>query len=285
MNDTKNYLKLIQLALSEDIGSGDITTSALKLNSKKGQAVVVAKASGIISGLEPFMQVYKTISPAITFTIHKHNGSFVVPGDVIIRLKGPLGAILTGERTAMNLLSHLSGVSTLTKSIVDAVKGYPVKILDTRKTMPGMRLLQKMAVKNGGASNHRMGLFDMYLIKENHIEAAGGLEEALKKVITHRKKTRAKIEIEVKNLDELQTALKYRPDYILLDNFALSMMKKAVKIARAINPKVILEASGNVNLNTVRKIASTGVDRISIGKITHSAPVLDLSLKVVESTS
>jgi nicotinate-nucleotide pyrophosphorylase (carboxylating) len=282
MNNKKDYRRLIQLALSEDIGSGDITTEALVLNKKKGQAVVVAKASGIVSGLDPFMQAYKVVSPAITFSIFKQDGSLVVPGDIIIRIKGPLGAILTGERTAMNIISHLSGVATMTQKIVKAIDGYPAKILDTRKTMPGMRIFQKKAVRDGGAANHRMGLYDMYLIKENHIEAAGGIEEALGLVMAHRKKTKAKIEIEVKNLVELKKVLKYKVDYILLDNFSIGLLMKAVKIAKDINPDVILEASGNVDLKTVRKIAATGVDRISVGRITHSAPVLDLSLKVVE---
>jgi nicotinate-nucleotide pyrophosphorylase (carboxylating) len=273
---------IIQLALTEDIGKGDITTQALLLKNIKGKAVVIAKATGVISGLSAFMSVYKAISPAISFNILKQNASRVVPGDEVLLLKGPLGAILTGERTAMNFLGHLSGVATLTAQMVEAIKDYPVKLLDTRKTMPGLRRLEKEAVKDGGGTNHRLGLFDMYLIKENHIEAAGGLEKALGLVKTHQKRTRAKIEVEVKNLDELKLALEYKPNYILLDNFSIPMLRKGVRLAKRIDPGVILEASGNVSPETVHRIAAAGVDRISVGKITHSAPVLDLSLKVIE---
>jgi nicotinate-nucleotide pyrophosphorylase (carboxylating) len=274
--------KLIELALAEDIGAGDITTQALKLKGKRGKAAVTAKSPGIISGISAFKWAYEFVSPTITFTILKRNGSAVVPGDKILYLNGPLDAILTGERTAMNFLCHLSGVATLTHSMVETIKGYPAKLLDTRKTMPGLRRLEKQAVKDGGGTNHRFGLYDMYLIKENHIAAVGGLESALQLVCTHQKRTKAKIEVEVKNLDELTSALRYKPDYILLDNFPLPLLKKGVRLAKGINPRVILEASGNVAPETIKKIAATGVDRISVGKITHSAPVLDLSLKVVE---
>jgi nicotinate-nucleotide pyrophosphorylase (carboxylating) len=280
MDNSKSEMKLIRLALAEDIGTGDITTAALNLANRHGQAVVFAKADGVISGTKQFAQVYECLSSEVKVKRIMRDGQAVASGDKILELKGPLGAILAGERTAMNIISHLSGVATLTASIVAEVKNLPVKILDTRKTMPGMRRWEKQAVKHGGAANHRLGLFDMYLIKENHIAAAEGLEEALRKVAEHKKRTHAKIEIEVKNFDELQIALNHRVDYILLDNFTLSMLKKAVAIARGRG--AILEASGNVDQSNVRKIALTGVDRISIGKITHSAPVLDLSMKVVE---
>jgi len=274
--------KMIQLALREDVGRGDITSRAVKLKGKKGIAIVVAKQSGVISGIDTFTRVYKSLSPAVSFHIYKRNGSTVVPGNLIIKIKGPLDVILTGERTAMNFLSHLSGVATATREIVETIKDYQVKILDTRKTHPGLRLLQKRAVRDGGGANHRIGLYDMYLIKENHIEAAGSLEKALEMVLADKKKSGAKVEVEVKNFDELKRALKYKPDFILLDNFTIPMLRRAVKIAAMIDPRAILEASGNVSLRTVKKIAATGVHRISIGKITHSAPVLDLSLKVVD---
>ena len=275
-------LKLIKMALSEDLGKGDITTDALHLRGRKGQAFVVSKANGVISGLAPFEKTFKLLSKSISFKIYKPDGATVVPGDIIIELKGPLDAILTGERTAMNFLCQLSGVATLTRKFANAIKDYPARLLDTRKTTPGMRLWQKKAVKDGKAINHRLGLFDMYLIKENHIAAAGGLAIALDNVARHQSKTGAKIEVEVKNFNELKTALLYKPDYILLDNFSNAMLRKGVEFAKKIHSKVLLEASGNVNLKTVRKIASTGVDRISVGNITHSSPVLDLSLKVRE---
>ena len=270
--------------MAEDVGSGDITTRALNLRGRKGQAFVMAKANGVISGLAPFMMTFKALSNNISFKIYKPDGTAVVPGDKIIELKGPLEAILTGERTGMNLLCQLSGVATLTRKFADKIEDLPAKLLDTRKTAPGMRLWQKKAVKDGGAENHRFGLYDMYLIKENHIASAGGLEQALEKVARHRSKTKAKIEVEVKNLDELKTALTFKPDFILLDNFTIPMLRKSVKFAKKVNSKALLEASGNVNLKTVRRIASTGVDRISVGAITHSAPVLDLSLKIREIT-
>jgi nicotinate-nucleotide pyrophosphorylase (carboxylating) len=272
--------KLIKMALSEDLGKGDITTDALHLRGRKGQAFVVSKGNGVISGLDPFMRTFKLLSNNISFKIYKPDGATVVPDDKIIEIKGPLDAILTGERTAMNFLCLLSGVATSTRKFANAVKGYPAKLLDTRKTVPGMRMWQKKAVKDGNAINHRLGLFDMYLIKENHIAAAGGLAKALENVARHRAKTGGKIEVEVKNLDELKIALPYKPDYILLDNFSNALLRKAVKIAKKNRSKVLLEASGNVSLKTVRKIAATGVDRISVGSITHSAPVLDLSMKV-----
>jgi nicotinate-nucleotide pyrophosphorylase (carboxylating) len=282
MNKINEDRKIIQLALAEDIGKGDITTHALRLNGKPGKAVVIAKSPGIISGIAAFIWVYKAVSPILSFVILKPNASYVVPGDEVLRINGPLDAILTGERTAMNFLGHLSGVATMTHAMVEAINEYPARILDTRKTMPGMRRLEKLAVRDGGGTNHRLGLFDMYLIKENHIAAAGGLENALEKVCAHRKRTKAKIEVEVKNLDELKLVLTFKPDYILLDNFALEMLEQGVRLARDIDPTIILEASGNVAPETVKQIAATGVDRISVGKITHSAPVLDLSLKVAE---
>lgn len=280
MKQSSENLKLIKMALSEDLGKGDITTDALHLRGRKGQAFVVSKANGVISGLAPFMKTFKLLSKSISFKIYKPDAATVVPGDIIIELKGPLDAILTGERTAMNFLCQLSGVATLTSKFAIAVKDYPARLLDTRKTIPGMRLWQKKAVRDGKAINHRLGLFDMYLIKENHNAAAGGLAKALDDVARHQAKTGAKIEVEVKNFEELKTALLFKPDYILLDNFSVAMLRKSVKFAKKINSKVLLEASGNVSLKTVCKIASTGVDRISVGSITHSAPVLDLSLKV-----
>jgi nicotinate-nucleotide pyrophosphorylase (carboxylating) len=272
--------KLLGLALAEDAGKGDITTRALGI-SKRGQAVVVSKAQGVISGLAPFMGVYKALSPAITFTILKPEGSRVVPADVIVIVKGRLDLILTGERTAMNILCHLSGVATITRKLIDRVSDLPVEILDTRKTLPGLRGLEKRATRAGGAINHRMGLHDMYLVKDNHIAAAGGLERALQLVASHKKKTRAKVEVEVKDDDELRIAMNYRPDFILLDNFSFPALKKAVRYARMIDPGVKLEASGNISYKNVRRVALSGVDRISVGMITHSAPALDLSLKVV----
>lgn len=271
---------MIRLALKEDMGGGDITSRALNLKSEKGYAVVYSKSKGIISGLDQFKMVFKILSPGITFRLFSRNGREVSPGDEVIGIKGPLEALLTGERTAMNILSHLSGVATLTSKYVRRVQGLPAMVLDTRKTMPGMRSWEKTAVKHGGGSNHRQGLYDMYLVKENHIAAAGGMSAALEKIKKHRKRTGAKVEVEVRNITELKTVLPLKPDYILLDNFNIRQMKKAVVLARSTGKGILLEASGNIKLDNIKLIASTGVDRISIGALTHSAPALDLSFRI-----
>jgi nicotinate-nucleotide pyrophosphorylase (carboxylating) len=272
--------RLIRLALKEDIGRGDITTVALKLKGRNGKAEVVAKSRGVISGITQFKAVFALLSPRVRFNINIGSGGRVVPGDRVISITGPLDVLLKGERTAMNIISHLSGVATLTSRFVEKVKGFPVKILDTRKTMPGMRAWEKMAVKHGGGTNHRQGLYDMYLIKENHIAAAGGMLSALGKILKNSLRTGAKIEVEVRTLSELNLILPYRPDFILLDNFALPDLRKAVEKTRSESRKTLLEASGNITLKNITRVASTGVDRISIGALTHSAPVLDLSFRI-----
>jgi len=274
--------RLIRLALDEDIGKGDITSRALNLKSSKGYAEVFSKSEGIISGLDQFKMVFKILSPEITFRNFSRNGRKVSPGDPVIGIRGPLETLLTGERTAMNILSHLSGVATLTSKYVQRVRHLPVKVLDTRKTMPGMRNWEKAAVKHGGGSNHRQGLFDMYLVKENHIAAAGGMLAALEKIKKHRKRTGAKVEVEVRNIAELKAVLPLKPDYILLDNFDIRQMKKAVELAGSAGREILLEASGNINLDNIRIIASAGVDRISIGALTHSAPAMDLSFRIAD---
>jgi len=272
--------QFIRAALAEDIGSGDITTIALGLKTIKGEAEVIAKEAGIISGIIPFKQVFNELSRSVSVKIHKKDGQRVKRGARVISLKGPLEILLMGERTAMNIISHLSGIATLTGKFKNKIGGKKTKILDTRKTMPGMRIWEKRAVVHGGGYNHRIGLYDMYLIKANHIAAAGGIGPAMTAAKRHRKKTKAKIEIEVRNLAELREALSYSPDYILLDNFTLPLLKQAVRISESIDRRVILEASGNVDLKTIGKIAASGVHRISIGKLTHSAPALDLSFRV-----
>jgi len=273
-------LQLIRLALREDIGKGDITTRAIGVKGRNGRATVFAKSEGIISGIEQFKTVFKVLSPEVSFRSQSKNGRRVSSEDEVIQAIGPLDALLMGERTAMNILSHLSGVAALTAKFVDKVKGFPVKILDTRKTMPGMRTWEKAAVKHGGGANHRHGLYDMYLIKENHIAAVGGMLKAVGKVRKHSLKTGAKIEIEVRDISELKLVLPYRPDYILLDNFTSSDLKKAVELTKSASKKTLLEASGNITLKNIIRVASSGVDRISIGALTHSAPALDLSFRI-----
>jgi nicotinate-nucleotide pyrophosphorylase (carboxylating) len=272
--------EFIRLALAEDTGSGDITTEALALKGLRGRGVVISREAGVISGIECFRKVFQTLSRSFSFKVFRNDGRTVEPGQEVIRIKGPLDLMLAGERTAMNIIAHLSGVATLTRAFVEAVEAYPARIFDTRKTTPGMRAWEKAAVRHGGGSNHRIGLYDMYLVKENHIAAAGGLEAAVGLAIEHRRKRGKKIEVEVQNLSELEKVLPFKPNYILLDNFSIPRLRKAVKLAKSIQPKVVLEASGRIDLKAVGKIAATGVERISIGKITHSAPALDLSFIV-----
>ena len=281
MKKAPGDIELIRLALAEDVGSGDITTEALALKSRMGKGAVIAREAGVISGIGYFKKVFQILSRSFSFRVLRNDGCSVEPGQEIIRVKGPVDLMLTGERTAMNIICHLSGVATLTRAFVEAVGAFPAKIFDTRKTTPGMRAWEKMAVRHGGGANHRMGLYDMYLVKENHIAAAGGLEAAMRLAIEHRRKTKIKLEVEVRNLSELEEVLPFEPDYILLDNFTVSGLRKAVRLAKSIDPGVILEASGRIGLKTVKKIAATGIDRISIGKLTHSAPALDLSFRVI----
>jgi len=273
--------RFIRLALKEDVGNGDITSLALKLGDKRGKAVVIAKANGVLSGVDQFKSVFKILDKNVRFKTYKKSGDKVYTKEQILEIRGSMLVLLTGERTAMNIISHLSGVATLTSQFAQIVKKYPAKVLDTRKTMPGMRIWEKQAIKHGGGDNHRIGLYDMYLIKENHIEAAGGITEAIDFCKKHSAKTKAKIEVEVKNIAELRIALKSKPDFILLDNFKTSQLKRSVEIIKETGSNTILEASGNVNLQSIKRIAATGVHRISIGQLTHSAPVLDLSFRIL----
>ena len=282
MPENSSDIQFIRRALKEDTGKGDITTGALGLKGRKGSAIVIAKSRGIISGVEQFKLLFKILSPNVRFKSGVKNGGRVLPGDEVMGIIGPLDALLTGERTAMNILSHLSGVATLTAKFVECVNKFPVQILDTRKTMPGMRTWEKAAVKHGGGTNHRYGLYDMYLIKENHVAAVSGMLNALEKIQKHNLKTGLKIEVEVRDISELKLVLAYKPDYILLDNFTPSELKTAIKLARLKSKKIVLEASGNINLKNIIRVAASGVDRISIGALTHSAPALDLSFRILD---
>jgi nicotinate-nucleotide pyrophosphorylase (carboxylating) len=282
MRTSQEELRLIRLALKEDIGAGDITTRALKLKGRRGKAEVIAKGDGVISGIGPFCRVFKILSPSFRFRIFKKDAQAVRSGDRVIAITGPLDMILTGERTAMNILCHLCGVATLANQYVKAINGSRAKILDTRKTMPGMRMWEKEAVRHGGGYNHRIGLYDMYLVKENHIAAAGSMMAATEAALLHKRRTRHKLQVEVKNLSELKTALEYKPDFVLLDNFTIAMMKKAMLLKKSIGSKVVFEVSGNVSLKNVKTIAATGADRISIGRLTHSAPAFDLSFRIIQ---
>lgn len=270
--------RVVATALAEDVAGGDWTTRWTVPAAARAVAEIRAKAPGIIAGLDVAAAVFQQLDRAVEFSPAVADGAAVAPGDLVATVSGPARAILTGERTALNLLQRLSGVATMTRRYVDAVAGTGVRILDTRKTTPGLRLLEKAAVRAGGGANHRTGLFDMILLKENHIAAAGGITAALR-LVAQANQTGLPVEVEVRNLDELREAIAAGADRILLDNMSLDAMREAVAIARSgPGPAPLLEASGNMTLERVRDVAATGVDFISVGALTHSAPALDLSL-------
>ena len=256
--------------------AGDITSTATLEPTSTLRGRITAKTEGIIAGLPVFQAVFYIVDPQITFTPYYLDGQLVKPGSIIADIDGPGISLLAGERTALNFLGRMSGIATLTRKFVDAVRGTNAVILDTRKTAPGLRHIDKYAVRQGGGENHRSGLFDMVLIKDNHIDGAGSIQAAVQRV-RDRYGNRYLVEVEVKNLDELRIALSLPIDRIMLDNMDSDTMKQAVVLSSG---KIPLEASGNVNLTSVRQIAETGVDYISVGALTHSAPVLDISMRL-----
>jgi nicotinate-nucleotide pyrophosphorylase (carboxylating) len=265
----------IRAALAEDLGrAGDITSELTIPAEQKAEARLVARKPGRIAGLIAADIAFRLVDPALTFRIASPDGSAVEAGTLLATIAGPARAILTAERVALNFAGHLSGVATATAALVEAVKGTQARIVCTRKTLPNLRILQKYAVRCGGGFNHRFGLDDAVLIKDNHIAAAGGIAPVLKRVragLGHM----AKVEIEVDTLQQLEEALSLGADTILLDNMAPDELRRAVALT---NKRAVLEASGNVTLQTVRAIAETGVDYISSGAITHSAVNLDIGL-------
>ncbi len=268
-------LPLIERALSEDIGAGDVTTRAIVPAAVAGHAVIIAKADGIVAGLPVVSQVFHRVDPHIQLELHATDGEPVTTGDVIATVTGPLAGILTGERVGLNFLCHLSGIATLTARYVDAVAVYNAVILDTRKTTPGWRALEKYAVRVGGGRNHRSGLYDMVLIKDNHIAIAGSVTAAVQRVRTTG--ATVPIEVEVTTIAQLEEVLPLQVDRILLDNMDIPTLRKAVHLVAG---RVPVEASGGITLDNVTAVAATGVDYISIGALTHSAPALDFSLEV-----
>ncbi|MEX1018954.1 MAG: carboxylating nicotinate-nucleotide diphosphorylase [Litorilinea sp.] len=263
----------IQRALDEDVADGDITTLATIPAELTYTGHMIAKAEGVVAGLAVAERVFTLLDAQVRFTPQAEEGDLVQPRDCIAIVEGPARALLTGERTALNFLQRMSGIATLTRRYVEAVRDTQAAILDTRKTVPGLRLLDKWAVALGGGVNHRIGLYDMVMIKDNHITAAGGITAAVERVRQADARNRP-IEVEVKNLDELQEALQLKLDQIMLDNMDVAEMARAVEI---VDGRVALEASGNVSLDTVTEIAETGVDYISVGKLTHSVMALDIS--------
>ena len=267
----------VAAALAEDLGlAGDITTDSVIAPEMTASGVFAARKPGTIAGLDLTAAAFRQLDPTTQLDIFVPDGSSVEAGAVVARVSGSARALLTGERVALNFLGRLSGIATLTRRYVDAVAGTRAHIVDTRKTTPGLRAFEKYAVRAGGGMNHRIGLFDAVLIKDNHIAVAGGIGQAIA-AARARAGHMVKIEIEVDTLDQLREALQHRIDAVLLDNMTPAQLAEAV---REVDGRVITEASGGVNLETVRAIAEAGVDLISIGALTHSAPVLDLGLDV-----
>lgn len=278
MIDASRFDSLILTALDEDLGeAGDLTTEAVIAPDSASDAVIVARRTGVIAALAVAVRVFEILDPDVEATVLVDDGAAVDAGTVLVELAGPSRPILIGERTALNILGRASGVATATRSLVDAVIGTPARIADTRKTTPGLRALEKYAVRMGGGANHRFGLHDAVMIKDNHIVAAGGIAAAVgaaRRRVGHT----VKIEVEVTSLAELDELLEVGADIVLLDNMTPEVMAEAV---RRVGGRMVTEASGGVTLETVRSIAETGVDVISVGWITHSAPSLDVALDFV----
>lgn len=284
--DSAACRRLVDLALAEDLGTGgDRTSDALIPPDQPGKAVFVARSPGVLAGVPAALLVVAAVGDGVTLEPQAADGCGLVPGRPIATLRGPLRAILAAERTALNFLQRLSGVATLTRKYVDAVAGTKVVVLDTRKTTPGWRLLEKYAVRCGGGTNHRVGLFDGILIKDNHIAGLGDPTTAVRRAVelarAHPGSNGLPVEVEVDTLDQLEQGLPASPEIVLLDNMTLDELRAAVARRNALSPDTKLEASGGVNLGTIRGIAETGVDRISVGTLTHSAPALDIGLDYV----
>lgn len=273
---------LVDCALTEDLGDdGDVTSQATIPEGLKGKAAFVARSPGVLAGLEAAQRVCQRVDHQLKFSPLREDGYRLAKGEVIATLEGPMRSILVVERTALNFLQRLSGIASLTRQFVDAVAGLPVQILDTRKTTPAWRRLEKYAVRMGGGTNHRVGLFDMVLIKDNHLAAMNG--DIRTAVAAARSQfPKLPMEVEVDSLEQLELALSASPDFVLLDNMNVEQMRQAVARRDALAPSVKLEASGGVNLQAVRAIAETGVDRISVGGLTHSAKALDIALDWTE---
>lgn len=271
--------KIIDIAFEEDIATGDITTDSLIPETAQATATMTAKSEGVISGISVVERVFLRFQDDITFKVFFPDGSHVKKGDLIMTIAGSYPALLKGERTALNFFQRMSGIATETAKYVEALKGFDTKLLDTRKTAPGMRMTDKMAVHDGGGTNHRMGLYDMVMIKDNHIRMAGGITKAVEEVRAHIP-AGIKIEVETETLDQVREALSTGCDIIMLDNMTTPVMAEAVKI---IAGRAKTEASGNMTIPRLREVAATGVDFISVGALTHSVTALDISMKIAEN--
>jgi len=269
--------KIVEQALLEDIGTGDITTEFIIPSNLKAEGIIKTSEEGVVAGLDIACLIFKKLDSEIIFQEKIKDGTKVTRGKILAEISGSAQTILKGERVALNFLQRMSGIATITSKFCQEVKDFPVRIVDTRKTTPGLRILEKYAVRMGGGYNHRFGLYDAVLIKDNHIAAAGRIKSAVnsvRKQIFHT----VKIEVEVENLSQLQEALEMKVDIIMLDNMNLNAMKKAVKMVKG---EALIEASGGITLEKVREIAQTGVDLISVGALTHSVKSLDISMEII----
>jgi nicotinate-nucleotide pyrophosphorylase (carboxylating) len=271
---------LVRLALEEDVGPGDWSTAWTVDRSVRGEAAIVAKADVVVAGVDAARAVFTAVDPSLRVDVVRADGEPAAKGDTVLELAGSAASILTAERAALNFLGRLSGIATLTRAYVDAVAGTGVRVIDTRKTTPGMRKLETAAVRAGGGANHRMGLYDMVMIKDNHIAASGGITAAVERV-RRSNRHRLPIEVEVRTADELEEALGLGVERILLDNMDPAALRRSVERTHRLGAqRPELEASGNVTLANIREVAATGVDFISVGSLTHSAPAADLSLRM-----
>ena len=281
MDEKKLVSNLVELAFAEDIGDGDHTTLCCIPKTEIGSSELIIKEDGILAGVEVAIGVFKKLDSDLKVEVFLNDGAHVKKGDVAFIVEGKVQSILQAERLVLNIMQRMSGIATITNKYVKELEGTSAKVLDTRKTTPGMRILEKQAVKIGGGVNHRIGLFDMILLKDNHVDFAGGIEKAIHRAKQYLKDNNLdlKIEIEVRSLNELEEALRVGGiDRIMLDNFSTEKTKEAVQI---VNGRVELESSGGINFNTIRDYALTGVDFISVGALTHSVMSLDMSLKAI----
>ena len=271
--------KLLDLGIEEDINTGDITTESIIPASMNGIATMTAKQDGVISGLDIVKMVYDRFQSDVVFTPYFKDGDTVKKGDVILKIEATYPTLLRGERLSLNIFQRMCGIATETAKYVKELEGTHTELLDTRKTAPGLRILDKMAVKHGGGTNHRMGLYDMAMIKDNHIKMAGGIAKAVEQVRA-RIAEGIKIEVETTNIDEVHQAINAGADIIMLDNMDNSTMAEAVKIINAANKGIKTEASGNMSIPRLKEVAATGVDYISVGALTHTVKGMDISMNI-----
>ena len=271
--------KLLDLGIEEDINTGDITTESIIPATMNGVATMTAKQDGVISGLDIVKMVYDRFQSDVVFTPYFKDGDVVKRGDVILKIEATYPTLLRGERLSLNIFQRMCGIATETAKYVKELEGTHTELLDTRKTAPGLRVLDKMAVKHGGGTNHRMGLYDMAMIKDNHIKMAGGIAKAVEQVRA-RIAQGIKIEVETTNIDEVHQAIAAGADIIMLDNMDTQTMAEAVKIINATNKGIKTEASGNMSIPRLKEVAATGVDYISVGALTHTVKGMDISMKI-----